>query len=97
MIWNKLKKVIFPLLIVKLIIFVFFICMGDAISVSRDNNYSSNYQEGFDNDSLVIEKQKFIRIVRNEDERGISIKLRRRKNSNPLLEKEEKINLPIVD
>ena len=97
MIWKKLKKVIIPLVIAKLIILVFFIFRGDVISISRDINYSSNYQEGFDNDSIVLKKQKFIRIVRNEEERGISIKLRGKKNAKPLREKEREIFNPIVD
>jgi hypothetical protein len=65
--------------------------------ISRDINYFTDYQEGFDNDSIVLKKQKFIRIVRNEEERGISIKLRGRKNARPLREKEGKIPVPIVD
>ena len=97
MIWKKLKKVIIPLIIAKLVILVFFIFRGDVISISRDINCSSNYQEGFDNDSIVLKKQKFIRIVRNEEERGISIKLRARKNAKPLREKEGEIPIPIVD
>jgi len=70
---------------------------GDFISVSRDINYSSNYQEGFDNDSIVQKRQKLIRIVRNEEERGISIKLRGKKNAKPLREKEGEVSIPIVD
>jgi hypothetical protein len=97
MIWKKLKKVIIPLIIVKLVLLVFFFFRGDIISISRDINYSSNYQEGFDNDSIVQKKQKFIRIVRNEEERGISIKLRGKKNAKPLREKEGEISIPIVD
>jgi len=97
MIWKKLKKMIIPLVIAKLVILVFLIFMGDVISISRDINYSSNYQEGFDNDSIALKKQKFIRIVRNEEERGISIKFRGKKNANPLREKEGEISIPIVD
>ena len=97
MIWKKLKKAIIPLIIVKLMILVFLIFRGDAISISRDINYSSNYQEGFDIDSIVQKKQKFIRIVRNENTRGISIKLRGRKNAIPLIENEGEIHIPIVD
>jgi hypothetical protein len=97
MIWKKIKKVIIPLIIVKLIIFGFFIFRSEFITISRDISYSRNYQEGFDNDSIIIEKQKFIRIVRNEDKRGISIKLRGRKNSMPLTEKEGESDIPIVD
>jgi hypothetical protein len=97
MIWRKLKKVIIPLIIAKLAIFVFFIFIGDVTNISRDTNYSSNYQEGFDNDSIVLKKQKFIRIVRNEEERGISIKLRARKNVKPLREMEGETSIPVVD
>lgn len=97
MIWKKLKKAIIPLIIVKLVIFVFFIFMSDAISISRDINYSSNYQGTFDNDSIVLNKQKLIRIVRNEDKRGISIKLRGRKTAIPLREKEGGIPIPLDD
>ena len=97
MIWKKLKKLIIPLIIAKLVILSFIIFRGDFISISRDINYSSNYQEGFDNDSIVQKKQKFIRIVRNKEERGISIKLRGKKNTKPLREKEGEISIPIVD
>jgi len=97
MIWKKLKKVIIPLIIVKLIILVFFIFRSDVISISRDINYGINYQEGFDNDSIVLEKQKIIRIVRNEEEHGISIRLRGRKNAKPIREKKGEISIPIVD
>jgi hypothetical protein len=96
MIWKKLKKVIIPLIIAKFIILGFFIFRGDVINISRDINYS-NYQEGFDNDSIVPEKQKFIRIVRNEEVRGISIILRGKKDTKPLKEKEGEISIPIVD
>lgn len=97
MIRNKLKKAIIPLIILKLIILVFFIFRSDAISISRDINFSTYYQEGFNNDSIVQKKQKLIRIVRNENDRGISIKLRGKKNAKPLLEKGGEIPLPIVD
>ena len=95
--WKKLKKAIIPLIILKLIILVFFIFKGDVITVSRDINYSNNYQEGFDSDSIVQKKQKFIRIVRNEGERGISIKIRGKNNIRPLREDKEELSVPIVD
>lgn len=97
MVWKKVKKVIIPLIIVKFIIFVFFAFKSDLISISRDTNYSSNYPEVFDNDSIVLQKQKVIRIVRNEEERGISIKLRGRKNAKHLIENEKESPVPIVD
>jgi len=97
MIWRKLKKVIIPLIIIKFIIFVFFIFRSDIISISRDINYSTNYQAEFDNDSIALKRQKLIRIVRNEEEHGISIKLRGRKNDRRLREKEEEITTPLFD
>jgi len=97
MIWKKLKKLIIPLIIAKLVILVFFIFRGDFISISRDINYTSIYQEGFESDSIVQKKQKLIRIVRNEEERGISIKLRGKKNAKSLRENEGEISVPIVD
>ena len=97
MIWKKLKKLIIPLIIAKLVILVFFISRGDFISISRDINYTSIYQEGFESDSIVQKKQKLIRIVRNEEERGISIKLRGKKNDKSLRENEGEISVPIVD
>ena len=97
MIWKKLKKVIIPLVIAKFLILVFFIFKGDIISISKDINYINNYQGGFDNDSIVLEKQKLIRIVQNKEGRGISIELRGRKNARPNREKEEDVNSPIVD
>jgi len=97
MIWKKLKKVIIPLIIVKFIIFIFFIFKSDIISISRGINYSTNYQEEFDNDSTVLKRQKLIRIVRNEEEPGISIKLRGREKTRQLREKEGEITIPVVD
>jgi len=97
MIWKKLKKVIIPLIIVKFIIFIFFIFKSDIISISRGINYSTNYQEEFDNDSTVLKRQKLIRIVRNEEEPGISIKLRGREKPRHLREKEGEITIPVVD
>jgi len=97
MILKKLKKVIIPLIIVKFIIIVFFVFKGDLVSISREINYSNNYPEGLDNDSIVLQKQKSIQIVRNEEERGISIKLRGKKKTKPLREKKGEISVPIVD
>jgi hypothetical protein len=94
MIWKKLKKAVIPLIIVKLIILVFFVFSGDAISISRDINYGSNYQEGFDS---IQKKQKLIRIVRNEEESGISIILRGKKNAKAPTEKDREKSLPNVD
>lgn len=97
MILKNLKKLIIPLIIVKFIIIVYFVFKNDLISISREINYSNNYLEGFDNDSIVIQKQKSIQIVRNEEERGISIKLRGKKNTKPFREKKGEISVPIVD
>jgi hypothetical protein len=97
MFWKKLKKVILPLIIVKFMIFVFFIFKGDIISVSRDIYYSKNYQQEFDNDTTVLKRQKLIRIVRNDEESGITIKLRGREKTRHLREKEGEITVPVVD
>ena len=97
MIWKKLKKAIIPMIIVKLIVLVIFIFISDSISISRDINYSSNYQEGFGNDSIIQKKQKLIRIVRNEEPRSISIILRGKKNAKPLTEKDAEISIPNAD
>jgi len=97
MIWRRVKKVIIPIIIAKIVILVFFIFSGDVITISRDTNYTSNYQEGYDNDSVVLKKQKFIRIVRNEEDRSISIILRGKKNSKPLKDKEGELSYPMVD
>jgi len=97
MVWKKLKKAIIPLIIAKLIILVFFIFSGDSISISRDINYGSNYQQGFGSDSLVLKRQKFIRISRNENNRGISIIFRGKKTDKHAREKEGEVNSPIAD
>jgi hypothetical protein len=97
MIWRKIKKLIIPLIVVKLVILVFLISGGDVINISRDINYSSNFQEGYDIDSAVLKKQKLIRIVRNENDRGISIILRAKKNPRTLNDREEERTYPIVD
>jgi len=97
MIWKRVKKLIIPLIILKFIIFLFFFFRSDIISISRDINYSTNYQTEFDSDSIVNKRQKFIRIVRNEKEPGISIILRGRNNNKSFREKEEEIIIPKVD
>lgn len=84
--WRKLKKVLIPLLIIKVLIFVFFIFKSDLVSISREINYN---QQGIENGSVAPEKQKLIRIVRNENDRGITIKLRSRKNASPFREREQ--------
>jgi hypothetical protein len=97
MIWKKFKNFIIPLLILKVGIFVLFIFIGDNISISRDINFSNNNQQFVDSNSIVAEKQKLIRIVRNEDERGISIKIRGKRNSKAYEESSDEIYRPIVD
>jgi hypothetical protein len=96
MIWKKLKKLIIPLIIVKFLIVIFFIFSNDLINISREINYT-NYQEGFENNNIVPEKQHFIRIVRNEEERGILIKLRAKKDNKHLREKAKEILVPVED
>jgi hypothetical protein len=97
MIWRKVKKVIIVLIIAKLVILVLLIFSGDIVSISRDINYSSYSQNGYGNDTLVLKKQKLVRVVRNEKNRGISIIFRGKKNSKPQKDKEEELTNPIVD
>jgi len=97
MIWRKLKKLVIPLIIAKFIIFVFFIFRSDIISISRDVSHSTKTQIEFDNDSTVLKRNKLIRIVRNEEEPGISIKLRGRDSAKPLKKKDGDIIIPTVD
>jgi hypothetical protein len=97
MFWKQVKRFIIPLIIVKVIFFLFFIFRSDIVSISRDLTYSPGYYLESDNDSLVLKRQKLIRIVRNEEERGISITLRGKKNSRPSREKDGEIILPVVD
>ena len=97
MIWQKLKKVIIPLIIIKIIIFVFFIFKSDLISISREISYIGIYQQGIENNSIFQEKQRLISIVRNDEERGIIIKLRRKKNAMPFPDNQRERYNPIVD
>ena len=97
MIWKKVKKLVIPFMFVKFLIFIFFIFGNDRVSISRDINYNIGYQTEFENDSIVQKRTKLIRIVRNENQPGISIKLRGKKNNNSFREKEGEIIKPIVD
>jgi len=97
MFWTKVKKLIIPLIVIKLVFFLFFIFRSDIVSISRDMSYSPGYYLESDNDSTILKRQKLIRIVRNEEERGISITLRGKKNSRPPIEKEGEITIPIID
>jgi len=95
--WQKLKKVLIPLIIIKIIIIVFFIFESELISISREMTFSGSYLQGIENDSIVQEKQRLIRIVRNEEERGIIIKLRRKKNTELFPDDQRAPYNPIVD
>lgn len=97
MFWTKVKKFIIPLIVIKLVFFLFFIFRSDIVSISRDLSYGASYSQESDNDSVILKRQKFIRIVRNEEERGISITLRGKKNSRPPKEKDGDIISPIID
>jgi hypothetical protein len=97
MFWTKVKKFIIPLIVIKLVFFLFFIFRSDIVSISRDLSYGASYSQESDNDSVILKRQKFIRIVRNEEERGISITLRGKKNSRPPKEKDGEIISPIID
>ncbi len=95
--WKKVKKLIIPLILAKFIIFFIFLFRTEMITISRDITYSKADQFEFGTDSINIKRQKLIRIVRNEGERGISIVLRGKKNNINHREKEEKITVPMVN
>ncbi|MGB8489971.1 MAG: hypothetical protein WCE64_02845, partial [Bacteroidales bacterium] len=92
------KKLIIPLIIVKVLIIFYVTFLGDYVNISRNANYINNNQEfKFDNDSTVLRQQKLIRIVRNEEERGVTIIIRDRKNGKALKVKQGEIPTPIID
>jgi hypothetical protein len=96
MILKKLKRLVIPFFIIKLVIFVIVAFKSDLVSISRDLSYETNYPAGIENDSIVLKRQKSFQIVRNEEEGGILIKLREKKNK-PLSEKKNEIAFPLVD
>lgn len=85
------------MLIIKTLIFVFFIFKSNLISFSREISYTGGYQQGIENNNVVQEKQRLIRIVRNEQDKGIVIKLRKRKNAQPFSDNQKEPSNPIVD
>ncbi len=97
MIWKKVKKLIIPLIIAKLIIILIFLFRTERITISHDIKYSTENQFESGIDSIDLKRQKLIRIVRNEGERGISIVFREKKNKAYHREKEEKITVPVID
>lgn len=97
MIWKKVKRLIIPMLIAKLVISMFFLFRTDIITISKDITYSNYNQIESGIDSVDLKRQKLIRIVRNEGDHGISIVLRGKKNSTIHRDNEEKITVPVVD
>lgn len=95
--WQKVKKVVIPLLFIKLLIFVFFIVKNDLVSISREISYTEVSQQGIENDSIVQKKQRLIRIVRNEEDKGIIIQLRKKKNAVPFSYYQKEPSNPLVD
>lgn len=94
--WRKVKKLIVPLIIIKIVIILIYLFSSDKITISRDIAWNNNHQEtGID--SSVFKKQKFIRIVRSEEEHGISIILRGKKINRNTPDKAGKKAIPIVD
>jgi hypothetical protein len=98
MILKKLKRLVIPFFIIKLVIFVVVAFKSDLVSISRDLNYTPVYTQVYDNDndSIILPRQRTFQIVRNEEEGGILIKLREKKNK-PLSEKKNEIAFPLVD
>lgn len=97
MIWKKVKKLIIPLIIVKFIVFIIFFYRTEMITISHGVTYNNDNQSEYGLDSIDHKRQKLIRIVRNEGERGISIVLRGKKNNTNHRAKEEKITVPLID
>lgn len=95
--WKKVKKLIIPLIVAKFIIFFIFLFRTEIVTISRDVAYYKADRFEIGNDSLNIKRQKLIRIVRNEGEKGISIVLRGKKNNINHREKDGKITVPMVN
>lgn len=92
--WKKIKKVLVPLIIIKLLIFVAFIFKSDLVSISRELSY---YQPATENNNAIPEKERLIKIVRHDDERGIVIQVRKKKNSVQLEDSQKDPVNPIID
>jgi hypothetical protein len=97
MILKKLKRLVIPFFIIKLVIFVVVAFKSDLVSISRDINYSTEYTRVFDSDSIVLPRQRAFQIVRNEEEGGILIKLREKKHNDPPGEKKGQVTIPVLD
>jgi len=97
MVWKKLKKLIIPFFIIKALIFVIFISRGDLINISEDSNQHSNYIETIESDSIALKEHNAIQIVRNEKDTRFSLRLRGKKDTKNLLQKETEIPVPIID
>ena len=95
--WKKLKKIIVPLLIIKILFLIFFFFKSDLISISRDITSDNNYIQGTEINDAGQGHQKLIRIVRNEEDRGIIIKLRAKKHHRLLEDDQSKPSNPVVD
>lgn len=95
--WHKLKRVIIPLLIIKIVVFVVFIFKSEYISISREITYNGNYQQETEGDTLIQKRQKVIRIVKNEEDRGITIKLRGKKNTKSIPDTKRELYNPKVE
>lgn len=95
--WRKVKKLIVPLIIIKSVIALIFLFRNDMVTISRDVSWNNQYQYETGIDSAAFKKQKLIRIVRNEEERGISIILRGKKINRTSADKIGKKAIPMVD
>ncbi|NLJ43225.1 MAG: hypothetical protein GX431_06155 [Bacteroidales bacterium] len=97
MIWKKVRRLIIPLVIAKSVIFLVFLFRTDIITISKDKTYINYNQIESVTDSIDLKRQKLIRIVRNEGDRGISVVLRGKKNKHVHRDNEENITAPVVD
>jgi hypothetical protein len=94
---KKLKRLVIPFFIIKLVIFVVVAFKSDLVSISRDLNYTPVYTQVYDNDSIILPRLRAFQIVRNEEEGGILIRLREKKNIEPFSERKGEKTKPIID
>lgn len=95
--WKKLKKIVVPLIILKIIFLIIFIFKSDLISISREITSDTNYLQGTEMGNIDQGQKKLIRIVKNEEDRGIIIKLRAKKNDRLFNDDQSKPNIPVID
>jgi hypothetical protein len=95
--WQKFKKVLIPLLVIKILFFIYFLFKTDLVIITREMADFGIYQQVIENDSIVIEKQRLFQIVKNEEDRGIIIKVRKRNKAVSVPDEHGTYDNPLVD